>query len=142
MSGNLADPLINVIKFHFGAGWEKPLLLLISLGFFASMVANNTFGSRLLYAFARDRMVPAAGVFTRLSRSHRLPYNAILVTAGMTILVLLLNLGLEKVYASLISVAVLSWYVSYAFPVFSRSSCTIGSATVPAGSTSAGPATS
>jgi amino acid transporter len=120
MSGNLADPLINVIAYHLGVAWEKPILLLISLGFFGSMVANNTFGSRLLYAFARDRMVPGSDTLTKLTHGRRLPYNTILVTAGMAILVLLLNLGVEKVYATLLSVGVLAWYISYAFPIFSQ----------------------
>ena len=84
------------------------------------MVANNTFGSRLLYAFSRDRMVPGSDTFTKLSHNRRLPYNAILTTAGMAIVVLLLNLGVQKVYATLISVGVLAWYISYAFPIFSQ----------------------
>lgn len=90
----------SVIAYHLGAAWEKPILLLISLGFFGGMVANNTFGSRLPCAFARNRMVPASDTLTKLTHDRRLPFNTILVTSLMAILALLLNLGVEKVYAT------------------------------------------
>jgi amino acid transporter len=64
--------------------------------------------------------VPGSDALTKLTHGRRLPYNTILVTAGMAILVLLLNLGVEKVYATLLSVGVLAWYISYAFPIFSQ----------------------
>jgi amino acid transporter len=120
MSGNVADPVMETISYHLGAGFVKPVLLLISLGFIGSMVANNTFGSRLLYAFSRDNMIPGSKAFVVLSKTRKLPYVAVIFTAAAAVVVLLINIPLEKVYATLISVAVLSWYVSYAFPVFSQ----------------------
>lgn len=120
MNGNVADPVSNAISYHLGSGFVKPVLLMISLGFIGSMVANNTFGSRLLYAFSRDKMIPGSKAFIVLSKTRKLPYVAVIFTAAAAIVVLLINIPLEKVYATLISVAVLSWYISYAFPVFSQ----------------------
>ena len=58
MTGNIADPVIQTVTFHLGSGWEKPVLLLIAMGFIGSMVALHTAGSRALYSLGRDRPDP------------------------------------------------------------------------------------
>ena len=65
MTGNIADPVIQTIAYHLGSGFERPLLILIAFGFMGSMVALHIAGSRTLYAFGRDKMIPGSRIFTR-----------------------------------------------------------------------------
>ena len=115
MTGNIADPVIQTTAYHLGSGFEKPLLILISFGFAGSMVALHIGASRTLYAFGRDKMIPGSRIFTVLSERRRLPWVALSFTAAVTIVILLINLGAEKVFATLLLIAAAGFFVSYAF---------------------------
>ena len=120
MTGNIADPVIQTVTFHFGSGIERPVLIMIALGFIGSMVALHTAGSRTLYAFGRDNMIPGGHFFTTLSKGRRLPVTALLFTAAVSILVLLINIGAEKVFSTLLTISVAGFFISYAFPIMSQ----------------------
>jgi amino acid transporter len=120
MTGNIADPVIQSVTFHLGSGWEKPILLLIAMGFIGSMVALHTAGSRALYSLARDRLIPGADFFTKLTPSRKLPATSLAFTTLVAILVLLINIGAEKVFSTLLTIAVAGFFISYAFPIMSQ----------------------
>ena len=120
MTGNIADPVIQTVTFHLGSGFEKPVLLLIAMGFIGSMVALHTAGSRILYSFGRDRMIPGAHYFTKLTPTRKLPVTALTFTTLVSILILLVNIGAEKVFATLLTISVAGFFISYAFPVISQ----------------------
>src|ERR1700693_31015 len=120
MTGNIADPVIQTVTYHLGSGFEKPVLLLIAMGFIGSMVALHTAGSRALYALGRDRMIPGAAFVTRLSRVRKLPVVALVTIAGVSIVILLVNIGAAQVFTTLLSVAVVGFFISYGFPIASQ----------------------
>jgi amino acid transporter len=120
MTGNIADPVIQSVTTHYGTAVERPILIMISLGFIGSLVALHTAGSRTLYALARDGMVPGGRLFTPLSRNRRLPVNALVFTMAVSILILFINIGAEEVFTTLLSIAVAGFFISYAFPVISQ----------------------
>ena len=120
MTGNIADPVIQTVTAHLGSAFEKPVLLLIAMGFVGSMVALHTAGSRTLYAMGRDRAIPGAAMFTRLSAERKLPYVALATIAGVSIVILLVNIGAEQVFTTLLSVAVVGFFMSYGFVIVSQ----------------------
>jgi amino acid transporter len=120
MTGNIADPVIQTVTAQLGSGFEKPVLILIAMGFIGSMVALHTAGSRSLYAFGRDRMVPGASFFARLSNERKLPVVALAFTSAVSIAILLINLGASQVFATLLTIAVAGFFISYGFPVVSQ----------------------
>jgi amino acid transporter len=120
MTGNIADPVIQTVTAHLGTGFEKPVLIMIALGFMGSMVALHTAGSRSLYAFGRDRMVPAAPFFAQLSKERRLPVAALAFTTAISIAILLINIGASQVFSTLLTIAVAGFFISYGFVVLSQ----------------------
>jgi amino acid transporter len=120
MTGNIADPVIQSVTFHYGTGVERPILIMIAMGFLGSLVALHTAGSRTLYAFARDEMIPGGKFFARLSATRRLPVTALVFTMLVSVLVLLINIGFEEVFTTLLSISVVGFFISYAFPVISQ----------------------
>ena len=120
MTGNITDPVVQTVTTHLGSAVEKPVLLLIALGFIGSMVALHTAGSRALYAMARDRTIPGASLFTRLSASRKLPVNALAAIAGVSIVLLLINIPASQVFTTLLSVAVVGFFSSYGFVIVSQ----------------------
>jgi len=120
MTGNIADPVMQTISYHLGTGFEKPLLIMIALGFMGSMVALHTAGSRTLYSFGRDKMIPGSGFAIILSKNRRLPWVALTFTAAISIVVLLVNLGAERVFSTLLQISVAGFFISYGFVVISQ----------------------
>ena len=117
MTGGVADPMVQTLEYHLGNAVTKPILVIIALGFTASMVALHTVASRTVFSFARDRMIPLHGFFQGLTKSHGLPARAIVFTGCLAGLILLINLGFEKVYATLVSFVVGGFYIAFLFPV-------------------------
>jgi amino acid transporter len=120
MTGNIADPVIQTVTYHLGSNFEKPVLILIAVGFMGSMVALHTAGSRTLYAMGRDRSIPGAGFFTVLSSGRKLPVVALGFTAAVSMLILLINIGASQVFTTLLSVAVVGFFISYGFVIVSQ----------------------
>jgi amino acid transporter len=79
-------------------------------------MSSVTSNSRLLFAFARDKGMPASARIASVSPTWRAPVVAIWVAVVLAFLC-----GLyAKSYAILTSISVIGLYVSYAIPVFLR----------------------
>jgi amino acid transporter len=120
MTGNIADPVIQTVTYHLGSAFEKPVLILIAMGFIGSMVALHTAGSRTLYAMGRDRAIPGGAFFTRLTAGRKLPAIALAFTAAVSVVILLINIGASQVFTTLLSVAVVGFFASYGFVIVSQ----------------------
>ncbi len=120
MTGNLADPVAQTISYHLGSGFERPLLVMISLGFMGSMVALHLVGSRTLYAFGRDNMIPGSRFATVLTKKRKLPWVALSFTAAVSIVVLLVNIGAEKVFSTLLQISAAGFFILYGFVVIAQ----------------------
>lgn len=117
MTGNVADPVVQTLEYHFGDVITRPLLAVIALGFTASMVALQTAVSRTLFSFARDRAIPFHDYFRGLTEGNRLPARAIVFVGLVAGLFLVVNLVFEQIYTALVSFVVGGFYISFAFPV-------------------------
>jgi amino acid transporter len=117
ISGEVADPISETVTTQIGAGLAKPLFALVVLAFVAGIAAVQAAVSRVLFALARDRELPAAGWLGELSGRDQLPRNAIgasAVAAGALLFIVLS----DNAYATLISMATVGFYIAFAFPVF------------------------
>lgn len=117
MTGGVADPMVQTLEYHLGTAVTKPILVLIALGFTASMVALQTVASRTLFSFARDRMIPMHHYFSGLTASHKLPARAIVFVGCLSAVIILINLSFERVYSTLIAFTIGGFYLAFIFPV-------------------------
>lgn len=115
MSGQVADPITDTLTANLGEGVTKPILVVIVIGFIAGVVALQAAVSRSIFAFARIDALPASKSLRRLSKTDRLPINALLVSAVVSLLVLALSA--TQVYGALIAFATAGFYVAFVFPV-------------------------
>jgi amino acid transporter len=116
LSGEVADPVADTITFQLGSGITRPLFGLFIIGFTASLIAIQTNCSRIMWAFARADVLPAASWLRRLSPGARLPHGTIITTCVIAAL-LLISTQSEDVYLTLISMATGGFYISFALPV-------------------------
>lgn len=115
VAGGIEDPIRDTLAAKLGAGITTPLFAMIVVGFTASLLAIQTSVSRIIWSFARDRAVPAARFFERLSEHDKLPINAILATAVIAGSIFLLTFS--DLYATLVSFTTVGFYIAFAFPV-------------------------
>ncbi len=115
VAGNVGDPITDTLAAKLGAGISTPLFAVIVIGFLASFMALQASVSRVIFAFARDRALPASGFLGRLATEDRLPINAILLTSVVTTALFLL--ANSDIYGTLVSFTTGGFYVAFLFPL-------------------------
>jgi amino acid transporter len=118
MSGDAADPIAATITTHLGQGVATPLFAMVVLAFVAGIAAVQAAVSRVIFALARDGELPAAASLSRLSGPDHLPRNALNASAVAAAAFLLVTLN-DNAYATLLAMATVGFYISFAFPVMS-----------------------
>jgi amino acid transporter len=115
LSGKDTNPIATTLETSYGSAAGRTLLITLVIGFTSSMIAVQTAVTRAIWASARDRVLPGAGLLGRLSGREHLPRWAI----GLTFVIAgaLLFAGTTKVFALLVSFSAFGFYVSYWFPV-------------------------
>jgi amino acid transporter len=117
-----ADPMVAVIIGALGSGASRPLFLVFILSFTTVAVTAQTTVSRVVWAFARDGLLPRSERLSRLSGPDRLPVHAILLTTAVITLLLLVGL-LENAFQVLITFTSAGFFLAFAFAVFAFLTC-------------------
>lgn len=117
VAGGVADPIAGTITAALGAGVAKPLFAMVVLAFLAGIAAVQASVARVIFALARDRALPGARALGQLSGEDRLPRNAIYASAIGAAAFLPIAFS-ENAYATLLAMATVGFYISFAFPVF------------------------
>jgi amino acid transporter len=114
-SGEVADPVYYVLESALGSAAIKPILFLFVIGFVASFLALQASGSRVIWSYARDNVLPGSKTLVRLSKSEAQPVPAILVTAVIGALVYLISA--TDVYSVLVTFTAGGYYLAFLFPL-------------------------
>jgi amino acid transporter len=72
------NPLLHTLERTFGAAGMTSVLAVVGISVFACGLASMAATSRLLFAMARDRMLPGSRWLAFVAEGHRTPRNAIL----------------------------------------------------------------
>lgn len=113
VAGEDADPIPSILEDSLGTVGSKVFLVVIVVAFLSCVLSLQAAGSRLLYAFARDRMLPASGWLSHVSSRHAVPTNALLVVCVVPVLIAVFVYFQEDILARVTAFAVLGIYVSF-----------------------------
>ena len=116
MDGTSPDPVADTIIFHLGEGVIAPLFAMFVIAFMATFVTAQAAASRVIWGFARDKMIPGSRVFAKLSGKNKSPIAAIAITAVISGLVVLTSLW-GTGYNTLVLFAIEGFYIAFAFPI-------------------------
>lgn len=111
ISGAIADPAANTIRFAFGDDIARLFFLLVIIGFAASMMTAQSSISRVIWAYARDNVFPASGFFSQLSGKRRTP-NRVIVLVGAVAIAITLLAASERIFATLVSIATTCLFIT------------------------------
>lgn len=89
-------------------GAATAMTCIITLLTLCSAISNVATASRQMFAFARDRGLPAADFLSYVRPGWDIPLNSILVSLCITALLSLINLGSTVAFNAIISIGVVS----------------------------------
>ncbi|GAA2103959.1 amino acid permease [Streptomyces albiaxialis] len=113
VSGEDADPVSGVLGAAFGTWGARVVLGIVLISFLSCALSLQAAASRLLYSYARDRMLPGSGRLSRISRRQGVPPYALGVAAVVPALVVLASRVSEDATTKIISFAVLGIYLGF-----------------------------
>jgi amino acid transporter len=103
-----------------GTHWAEVLLFIVVMAQFYCLTACQTSGSRMLFAFSRDRAVPGHQAWRKVSR-HRVPVWAVAAVSALGFLLMIPTYwnNLAGYYVGT-SVGTTGLYIAFILPVFLR----------------------
>jgi len=113
-AGPLLQILYNATNSHAGA---ICLLMFPLVCLLFATTSIMTTSSRMTYAFARDRGLPASRFFAKVHPKLDLPLNALYLTTALVVIFGCIFLGSSSAFNAIISASVVALGVSYAMPI-------------------------
>ncbi|WP_111721234.1 APC family permease [Homoserinimonas sp. OAct 916] len=113
VSGENADPIAGILEATLGTVGGKIFLVIALTAFLSCVLSLQAAGSRLLYSFGRDGMMPGHKWLAEVS-AKKVPRNALIVACLVPILIcLIIYFGPEGLINQVTAFAVLGIYVSF-----------------------------
>lgn len=113
VSGAQPNPIPAILDAALGPAGSKGFLVIAITAFVSCVLSLQAAASRLLYAFARDRMLPGSTWLAHMSDNHKVPTNALLVACLVPIAVCVLVYLSPGALARVTAFAVLGIYLSF-----------------------------
>lgn len=106
-------PFLTVFANAVSTGGVNGLTAIVTILIFAGTVSFNLSTSRQTWAFARDKGLPFSKWIAHVHPSLKVPANSVALTAGITILLSLINVGSDVAFNAIISLNLVSLMLSY-----------------------------
>ncbi len=100
-------------------GWAKLILIITCLGQFFCGMSCVTAGSRMLFAFSRDRAVPGHKYWTKLDK-NKSPSHAAFGLGAAALIVTIPAIWSAVAFFAVTSMAVIGLFGSFAIPIWLR----------------------
>src|SRR6266540_2589448 len=113
-SGNPIPAVIVILVAALGERAGSLFSALAAMAMWFCGLSAVTWSSRVIWAFARDEGLPAAGLWKRVSHTHSTPVYAI----WLCVIAAFLGAAYSKAYPVVTSISTIGLYISYVIPVF------------------------
>ncbi|WP_347352586.1 amino acid permease [Intrasporangium sp.] len=113
VSGADADPVTTILQNAFGSVGFRVVIAIVLISFFSCALSLQAAASRLVYSYARDRMMPASHLLSRFSSARAVPPYALALAAVVPTLIILGSMVSENALTKIISFAALGIYLGF-----------------------------
>jgi amino acid transporter len=113
VDGEDADPIPGILENSLGTVGAKVFLVVTVVAFVSCVLSLQAAGSRLLYSFGRDRMLPGSRWLAAVSARHAVPVNALVVVGTVPMLIALFVFWRPDSLARVTAFAVCGIYISF-----------------------------
>jgi urea carboxylase system permease len=117
--GNIKDPNLGtlgmpyLVKSTLGTGLGDAFLICSAIAITVCCLAVQTAAIRLVFSMSRDGLLPFSKQLAAVSPKSGVPVIPAIVTGVLTIALLLVNMGNQRVFYILTSVAIILFYIPY-----------------------------
>jgi amino acid transporter len=111
--------VIALLTGAVGDGLAEVLLFIAVVAQLFCGMSAVTSASRMLFAFSRDRAVPAWRVWTHLN-AQRVPANAVVLICVLAFLLAVPSLWNVTAYVAVTSIATIGLYIAFVLPIYLR----------------------
>lgn len=118
ISGASPHPLSDVLLAAFGPWGTRAIAVVIIISFMSCVLSLQAAVSRLIFAFARDRMIFGANLFARLSPTTHVPVAALMLAGTLPGLIALLGAVAADALTTIVTFAVAGVYLAFQMVVF------------------------
>ncbi len=113
VSGRVADPVALILSSAFGTLGYKLILCIILVSFISCVLSLQAAVSRLLYAYARDRMVIGSTVLARMSPTTHVPVPSLILAGVLPALIVCAGFFVQDALTTIVSFAAVGIYVAF-----------------------------
>ncbi|WP_029117374.1 APC family permease [Mycobacterium sp. URHB0044] len=113
VSGNDPDPIPSILESSLGHIGAKLFLCIAITAFVSCVLSLQAAGSRLIFAFARDKMLPGSTWLSKMSERHAVPANALLVACVIPIVICVYVYAFPDQLPRITAFAVLGIYIAF-----------------------------
>lgn len=96
VSGQVIDPVTPAVVDAFGAWAERPFVAVVLVAFIACVVSVQTYIGRAVFGMARDRILPASALLSRVDK-RKVPFAAMVFSTLFASFALALGLNATAV---------------------------------------------
>jgi amino acid transporter len=121
ISGRTANPIEDALNAAFGPIGAKAVVVVVLVSFLSCALSMQAAASRLVYAYARDEMVVASGWLGKVSQTHHVPMNALVVSGLIAAVILVFGMFFADAVATIVSFAVVGIYAGFQMVVLGSS---------------------
>lgn len=114
--GSVEDVFVETLALYFSPGVLRFIFVLFVIGFGSTLLAVQATASRVIFAFARDEVLPASGYLSQLSERRSMPRRALILTALMAA-VMFVPFQSDNLFDMLLAFTTAGFYASFGLPV-------------------------
>jgi amino acid transporter len=113
ISGKVADPVAAVLTAAFGPVGFKVVIAVVLVSFMSCILSLQAATSRLVFAYARDKMVVASDFFATVSLHTHVPVRALVMSGIVAGIIICLGLIFANAIAVIVASAIIGIYVAF-----------------------------
>jgi amino acid transporter len=116
--------VISILYSALSPMFFNAVMLISTVGQLFCAIACLTSCSRMMFAFSRDKALPAHAVLAKVNR-HGVPVNAVLISALIGLLITVPALwrsprGIPSAFYAVVSIGVIGLYLAFLIPIWLR----------------------
>jgi amino acid transporter len=113
IAGKNATPVESVLLNVFGATGSKFVVAVVMVSFMSCILSLQAATSRLVFAYARDKMIAGSGYFSAISPHTHVPVRALVLSGIVAAAIICLGLFFQNAIATIVNSAIIGIYAAF-----------------------------
>jgi len=113
IAGKDTDPVATVLRTAMGEWGFRAVIAVVLVSFISCLISIQAAASRLLFAYARDRMIAGSDRLSRLSPHTHVPVTALIAAGVVPGAIALCGMWLQNAVNTIVSFAAAGIYISF-----------------------------